>query len=403
MASKPPTSKPADTPTTSDDKFKASAFGSFSTSTASPFGGLASLAPASPFSAASGSKLSSFAGSAAPAPATGGGFGALGGSTKSAFGGSSFGSSLGGGFSSLGSGKPSWGTTTGSLSITGLDTKAERAFGAPGDKTADNEDSDDDNEDDDEAEKDITDEERRSSSHLLSQRKPSPATTHISTNTPTATETGEEGENTVWAGRAKLYTMDGKGTERSWKERGAGTFKFNITIDEPKKARFVLRADGTHRLLLNAAVTPQMVFGGDSHGAKPKDVRLLFNSPTADGELEMHLLKVCCEGGSYRDGNTNPMPDEGGKRSQALGGRYSCSGHGVVGPSSSSIRLCSRCFPALWPVDAGTPRPPTSVNGASWVVMGWGFLISHTPRAALLASASWYAAFGRSRWVSDWE
>jgi hypothetical protein len=113
-------------------------------------------------------------------------------------------------------------------------------------------------------------------------------------NVTTAHETGEEGETTVWTGRAKLYTMTGEGTTKAWKERGVGTFKFNISDEEPKKARFVLRADGTHRLLLNAAVTKQLVFGGDSGGEKPKEGRLLFNSPTANGELEMHLLKVCC-------------------------------------------------------------------------------------------------------------
>lgn len=107
-----------------------------------------------------------------------------------------------------------------------------------------------------------------------------------------AHETGEEGEMTLWQGRAKLYTMAGEASNRAWKERGTGNFKFNITMDEPKKARFVLRADGTHRLLLNASVTKNMVFGGNAQGDKPKDTRLLFNSPTADGELEMHLLKV---------------------------------------------------------------------------------------------------------------
>jgi Ran-binding protein 3 len=86
--------------------------------------------------------------------------------------------------------------------------------------------------------------------------------------------------------------MVGEGKERGWKERGTGPFKLNITADEPKKARFVLRADGTHRLLLNTAVTKKMAFGSDSQGSKPKDGRLLFNSPTPDGELEMHLLKV---------------------------------------------------------------------------------------------------------------
>ena len=107
-----------------------------------------------------------------------------------------------------------------------------------------------------------------------------------------ATETGEEHETSAWIGRAKLYTMDGEGKERGWKERGVGNIKLNVTKDEPKKARFVLRADGTHRLILNAAVTKTLVFGADSEGAKPKDGRLLFNSPNAEGNLDMHLLKV---------------------------------------------------------------------------------------------------------------
>jgi Ran-binding protein 3 len=90
--------------------------------------------------------------------------------------------------------------------------------------------------------------------------------------------------------------MAGEGTTRAWKERGVGTFKFNVTVEEPKKARFVLRADGTHRLLLNAGVRKELVFGGDSDGGKPKDGRLLFNTPNVEGQIEMHLLRV-----SHRD------------------------------------------------------------------------------------------------------
>jgi Ran-binding protein 3 len=96
----------------------------------------------------------------------------------------------------------------------------------------------------------------------------------------------------AWTGRAKLYTMEGEGKERTWKERGVGNIKLNVTKELPKKARFVLRADGTHRLILNSAVTKTMVLGQDSEGSKPKDGRLLFNSPNAEGTLEMHLLKV---------------------------------------------------------------------------------------------------------------
>ncbi|EOA83931.1 uncharacterized protein SETTUDRAFT_32941 [Exserohilum turcica Et28A] len=266
--------KPESLPQTSDDKFKASGFGGFAASSTSPFG-FASSGSSSPFGGASGGKLTSFAGkTAAPTlGGSGGGFGALAGSGTSGFGGSSF----GGGFGGLGTTKTlgSFAAPGGNLEIKGLKEK-EKPFGA----AADGNSSDEEDDDDEDPEKATEKEERQSSQPLLSQQPP---------------ETGEEGEQTLWTGRAKLYNMAGEGSNRGWKERGVGTFKFNITVDEPKKARFVLRAEGTHRLLLNAAVTRKMVFGGDAQGEKPKDGRLLFNSPNGDGELEMHLLRMKAE------------------------------------------------------------------------------------------------------------
>ncbi|KAI8931271.1 hypothetical protein NX059_011616 [Plenodomus lindquistii] len=283
MAAKPQAPKPSDTadsiPQTSDDKFKSSGFGSFASSTASPFGGFGSAKPntSSPFGAASGSKLSSFAGSKSPDSGSSG-FGVLGGSSKPTLGGSTFGSATG--FASLasgpkGTGLSSFGGPTGSLEIKGLTKKADKPFGAAAIGEAS-----DDEEGNESGSDTNSKEERQSSQPLLSQQP------H---------ETGEEGESTVWTGRAKLYTMAGEGTEKAWQERGSGNFKFNITDDEPRKARFVLRADGTHRLLLNAAVTKNMIFGGNAQGEKPKDTRLLFSSPNSDGELEMHLLKLKAE------------------------------------------------------------------------------------------------------------
>ncbi|KAG9191974.1 hypothetical protein G6011_10708 [Alternaria panax] len=268
-------------PQTSDDKFKASVFGGFAASATSPFGSIASSKPSSTpsFGGAGVGKLSSFAGSASPSTPSSGGFGALGGSSTSGFGGSSFGGSLGGGFGGFGgfgAAKPtgSFAAPGGSLEIKGLKEK-EKPFGA-----AAIGESSDDEDDDEDTEKATDKEERQSSQPLLSQQ---------------SHETGEEGEETIWTGRAKLYNMAGEGSNRGWKERGVGMFKLNITVDEPKKARFVLRAEGTHRLLLNAAVTSNMVFGGDAQGEKPKDTRLLFNSPNLEGELEMHLLKLRAE------------------------------------------------------------------------------------------------------------
>ncbi|EDU44252.1 Ran-BP1 domain containing protein [Pyrenophora tritici-repentis] len=283
MAAKPATSKPSEKPETlpqtSDDKFKSSGFGGFSTSTASPFGGFGSSKSGSnsPFGAGSGGKLSSFAGSTATSTSTGGGFGGLGSSGTSSFGGATFGSSLGGGFGGLGGSKTgtSFAAPGGNLEIKGLKEK-ETPFGA----AAIGEQSDDEDGDDEDLEKGNDKEERQTSQPLLSQQPQ---------------ETGEEGEETIWMGRARLYHMSGEGQNRAWKERGVGTFKFNITVDEPKKARFVLRAEGTHRLLLNASVTRNMVFGGDAKGEKPNDTRLLFNSPNPEGKLEMHLLKLKAE------------------------------------------------------------------------------------------------------------
>lgn len=283
-------------PQTSDDKFKASGFGSMATST-SPFGSFGAAANSgSPFGGAP--KLSSFASPAATTSTTasGNGFGSLGG-PKSTFGGSLGGSAFGGAssspfggsFASKPAGLSSF-ATPGAPGITGLSSKPERAFGAPGDKEEDNE-SDQDDDGEDKPEKD--DDDRRPSQTLSGAARKSQYTSNTTlTNNSPATETGEEHEDSAWVGRAKLYTMDGEGKDRGWKERGVGNIKLNVTRDEPKKARFVLRADGTHRLILNAAVTKTMVFGADSQGAKPKDGRLLFNSPNAEGNLEMHLLKV---------------------------------------------------------------------------------------------------------------
>jgi len=283
MASKSATAKDSDKaesiPQTSDDKFKSSGFSGFAGSVTSSFSGFGSTAasPSSPFAVASGSKLSSFAGSKSPVSSASG-FGALMNPSKPSLGGSTFGSSVG--FAGLasapkGNGLSSF-ASTGSLEIKGLKAKSDKPFGA----AAVGETSDDEDGDESDCEKDTKKEERQSSQPLLSHQPP---------------ETGEEGESTVWTGRAKLYTMAGEGSSRAWQERGSGNFKFNVTDEEPKRARFVLRADGTHRLLLNAAVTKNMIFGGNAQGEKPKDTRLLFNSPTPDGELEMYLLKLKAE------------------------------------------------------------------------------------------------------------
>ncbi|KWU46641.1 hypothetical protein RHOSPDRAFT_31456 [Rhodotorula sp. JG-1b] len=62
--------------------------------------------------------------------------------------------------------------------------------------------------------------------------------------------TGEEEEETVHQVKCKLYAM----SEGQWAERGTGPLRLNQTVAKGDKhtARLVMRADATHRLLLNA-------------------------------------------------------------------------------------------------------------------------------------------------------
>jgi Ran-binding protein 3 len=120
-------------------------------------------------------------------------------------------------------------------------------------------------------------------------------------------ETGEEGEQTIYSSRAKVYFFD----DGTWRERGVGTMKLNITRvhsdDEDdsiesddsndaessgtRKARFILRADGSHRVVLNTPFTKNMVFGGDASGERPTGSVLLFHG-FLEGQDKPSMLQV---------------------------------------------------------------------------------------------------------------
>ncbi|WWC59716.1 uncharacterized protein I303_102278 [Kwoniella dejecticola CBS 10117] len=61
--------------------------------------------------------------------------------------------------------------------------------------------------------------------------------------------TGEEGEDTVFQTRTRLYTNEGS---VGWKERGVGLLKLNVSRTDGSGARLVMRTDGVHRLILNS-------------------------------------------------------------------------------------------------------------------------------------------------------
>ncbi|KAF2275684.1 uncharacterized protein EI97DRAFT_494599 [Westerdykella ornata] len=280
---------PQDLPQTSDEKFKSSGFRSFAASSASPFGAIAASAK-SPFGAAAGgSKLTSFASPSATSVPAASGFGSLAGSaTKSGFGGATsgatagsvFGGALGqSGFSGLGASKGGLSSfaSPGAGTIVGLSKKPNRPFGAAADDDEEGSGDEDEGSSDGEA----SDKEEAEKSKQGEQEKRS-FVAHE------ALETGEEGEDTIWSARAKLYIFRGKD---GWQERGAGVVKLNVAQEGPRNPRFILRADGTHRLLLNARVRADLKFG-TTEGTQPEDGKLFFAAPTTDGQVLTHLLKM---------------------------------------------------------------------------------------------------------------
>ena len=73
--------------------------------------------------------------------------------------------------------------------------------------------------------------------------------------------TGEEGEDTVFAGDGALFEYDppsAPGKAGAWRERGKGELRVNVGGGASGGARMVMRSRGHLRLLLNAALWPAM-------------------------------------------------------------------------------------------------------------------------------------------------
>ncbi len=114
-------------------------------------------------------------------------------------------------------------------------------------------------------------------------------------------ETGEEDEEVVYACRAKLYNFakvaDNK---KEWKERGLGNLKLNVTKpastdgdkDGPIKARFVMRAEGSHRVILNTPVRKELRFGDSNGGAPTGGIIHFMGSIDGKPQIEFLQLKV---------------------------------------------------------------------------------------------------------------
>ncbi|TID23601.1 Ran binding protein 1 [Venturia nashicola] len=325
-------SNPAKTnpPQTSDTKFASSGFGKLA-STSSPFGaakGTSALGAAqgtSSFGAAKGT--SAFASAGAPmkpsafgpspgSSAFGGGSAFASGSSTSVFGNgaktaSVFGSgaktaSVFGGSSFAAAGKSgSFGSFAGGSgpNIEGLSNKSSKPFGAA--EESDEEPDEDAADDDDEGHKSPM----HSTEETIVKKDKRFYEQDV--------ETGEEGEKTLFTSRAKLFSFEKIDDGSSaWKERGSGFIKVNVpdvkvkkqskqtieketetadqtAVSPPKKARLIMRANGTNRLVLNTPLTKELKFGQPgTQGAKPTGKQIMFLGLLDSANLQTMQLSM---------------------------------------------------------------------------------------------------------------
>ncbi|PPJ52861.1 hypothetical protein CBER1_11509 [Cercospora berteroae] len=253
--------------------------GGFGSGSASALGSTENEAPKTSSSGFGGAlgQQSAFASTAKSGSAFGSsasGFGSLGGASSGGFGGgfaSTGFSSLGGGggLSSFASGKPS--APLGSSS---------KPFGA----AADDEDAEDGGDDDDDGagyKSPLSQESDKQDERFYAQD----------------IETGEEGESTELTCRAKLYNFTtGEGGKKEWRERGVGVLRLNVQRplhdddDTKTTARLLMRADGSHRVLLNTPILPQINFG-QPDGSRPNGSFVYFMG-TIDEKKELQLLQL---------------------------------------------------------------------------------------------------------------
>ena len=113
----------------------------------------------------------------------------------------------------------------------------------------------------------------------------------LNTDTNSAARDGEDAEDNIFmTPRGKLFAF----TDGRWKERGTGTFKLNVLHpsaeakedNQKPTARFIMRAQLTHRLILNMPLFREMDF------TEPQGGKLTF-SAMQDGALVGHVLRVC--------------------------------------------------------------------------------------------------------------
>ena len=223
------------------------------------------------------------------------------GATTASLGSSGFGSLLSGG-GAFGGGGSGFGVLAGGPklssfaggggpAITGLSGRAAKPFGAAADE--------DDDEEDEEEEGDVADvrspvsDQGRKDPRFHEQEGMEDAALRLGGANECLVATGEEAEETIFSARAKLFAFiseeeDGK---KDWRERGAGILKINVSVDDDdKKARLLMRADGSHRVVLNSPIHKSLKFGNVS-GEKPTGMTNLFLG-TLPGQSQLVSMQL---------------------------------------------------------------------------------------------------------------
>jgi Ran-binding protein 3 len=285
------TQEPTTQSQSSASSFAASGFAKLSASTQSPFGTLGgTTAAASPFAAVPKGAAPAFGGPLSSKPL----FTAAAGRTLNSSGQSPFANvnsnaavSSFGGLSNAANASPFGGlpkagatafSTPGAAGIQGLSSKPARPFGAAAVADEDEEASDAEGEENEAAQAAEDKPDNRFWERNLA--------------------TGEENENCRFMAHAKLYifsrpTPDVKG---EWKERGVGTLKLNVEVppddvdQAPPKARLLMRANGSHRVVLNAPIMKEVKYG-DANGKKPENGTVIFRG-VDEGNMATMCLKM---------------------------------------------------------------------------------------------------------------
>ena len=306
---------------TTTSAFASSGLSAFASSEKSPFGAVGATAKSSGgfgggtssggFGSSSGgfggSSTSTFASKSSSGFGSGGGFGSAGGFG----GGGGFGAAVkpfGGGLSSF-----AGGAGTGAAPF----TKA-KPLGVKSDEEEEGSDEGGDEEEGaQQAEKDASRDPR------FHQQERTPTITSHTTGKreliKSTVNTGEEDEETIFSCTAKLYHF-----EKEWKESGVGDFKINIRYEaksnpsqsarddtDPaaehneqdlesgqsetsngleRKARLIMRARGTHRLVLNTPVFKEMNVG--THDGKEPTGKTMHITGLAEGKPTGYQMKV---------------------------------------------------------------------------------------------------------------